>query len=32
MFIEYMDKGSLNNFIKYYRKNIDESVIAFIIR
>jgi len=32
MFIEYMKYGSLNNFIAKYRKNIDEPVIAYIIR
>lgn len=32
MFIEYMDQGSLNQFIKKYGKNIDEGVIAYIIR
>ena len=32
MFIEYMHYGALNHFIKHYRKNIDERVIAYIIR
>ncbi len=32
MFIEHMDQGSLNQFIKRYGKNIDERVIAYIIR
>lgn len=32
MFIEYMERGSLNQFIKRYGKGIDERVIAYIIR
>jgi serine/threonine protein kinase len=32
MFIEYMHYGALNHFINHYRKNIDERVIAYIIR
>lgn len=32
MFIEYMDLGSLNQFIKKHRGTIEERVIAYIIR
>jgi serine/threonine protein kinase len=33
MFIEYMEYGSLNKFISFYKKKIDdEGVMAFIIR
>lgn len=32
MFIEYMKYGALNHFIAKYRKNIEEPVMAFIIR
>ena len=32
MFIEYMNNGALNHFIKHFKKNIDEGVIAYIIR
>jgi serine/threonine protein kinase len=32
MFIEYMHHGSLNNFIRHYRRKIDEGVISYIVR
>lgn len=32
MFVEYMNRGSLNIFIRHYKKNISEGVIAYIIR
>ena len=32
MFIEFMDYGSLNYFIYFYKKKIGENVMAFIIR
>lgn len=32
MFVEYMHHGSLTRFIRHYKKNIDEGVIAYIIR
>ncbi len=32
MFIQYMDRGSLNQFILRYGKDIDDRVIAYIIK
>lgn len=32
MFIEYMDAGSLTNFIKFYEKKIPEKIIAHILK
>ena len=32
MFIEYMDGGSLTNFVKHYKKKIPEEIIALIVR
>jgi len=32
MFIEYMEYGALSHFVNHYRKNINERVIAYIIK
>ena len=32
MFIEYMNGGSLANFIKTFKRNIPEPIIALIIK